>query len=116
MKGLKEPLKGLIKAFDPPTLQDAIKRVLTLEDCTLPRTKQVTPYHGPSMGAPFKKDTSPPRRDLSSGKSTLAPPITYTRTKDERNEINELRRNNLCYSCNQPWTSCHRCLGKGALH
>lgn len=47
MKGLKEPLKVLVKAFDPLTLQDAIKRALTLEDSTLPRTKQVTPCDVP---------------------------------------------------------------------
>jgi len=84
MEGLKEPLKGLFKSIDPHTLQDEINKSLTLEYSTLPRTKQVIPYHKPSMGAPFKKDTSPPRRDSSSGKATLSPPIIYTRsTKDK---------------------------------
>lgn len=30
MEGLKEPLKGLVKAFDPPDIQDAINRDLTI--------------------------------------------------------------------------------------
>lgn len=99
MEGLRETLKGLVKSFDPPTLQDIIKRTLTLVDSTISKTKYMAPYHRPSIRAPSKKDTSPPRRDSSSERSTLIPPITYRRrTKDEMNEINELIKKNLCFS------------------
>ena len=29
---------------------------------------------------------------------------------------NELRRKKLCFTCREPWTPDHRCLGKGKIH
>lgn len=41
MKGLKQPLKGLIRAFDTTTLQDTIKKALALKSSSTTPTKEV---------------------------------------------------------------------------
>eukprot|EP01018_Ginkgo_biloba_P004218 Gb_09021 [translate_table: standard] len=49
IKGLFKPLKGLVKAFAPSSLQDAIKRALTLEPSTL-RSRFSSQSRAPTTG------------------------------------------------------------------
>lgn len=75
-------------------------RSLTLKDSTFLKAKQVIQFYIPNMGSPYKKDTSPPMRESSSGNDTLALPITYVRRiKNKIHERNDLRRKKLYFSC-----------------
>lgn len=104
MEGLAEPLSGLVKVFSPMQLQDAIKRVLDL---------------APSMMR--TKATLPPRMGTSRSMLEVGPPPTKRSQTTRDNKVsldsrNELRKNNLCFNCKQPWKRGHRCLGKGQIH
>lgn len=40
--GSLDPLKGLVKSFEPPSLEEAIKRAMTLESVLPPRQKYIS--------------------------------------------------------------------------
>ncbi|KAH9293373.1 hypothetical protein KI387_041420 [Taxus chinensis] len=129
IEGLGEPLKGLVKAFSPPSLQGAIKKALDLES-SVPRGRNLQ-YGQQQKSAPFgqpKGVFGQPKASSSSGPKTPnygqqgKPFQNKSDVKDwgkNNKEIearNELRRKKLCFTCRDPWTPNHRCLPKGAAH
>ena len=102
IEGLQDRLKGLVRAFQPATLKDAIDVTLRLD---------ITPTY-PSDKRPFR-DSQPPQKantsQLRDGQSTR-PPRMDPETQ------NDLRRKKLCFSCKEPWEPGHRCVGKGKVH
>jgi hypothetical protein len=98
-EGLTEPLRGWVKAYRPPTLQDAILRTLDLAD-SVPKTKTFSKPFVPQRD----RDRKPFQREWK-GKEKL---------DDETRR--ELMRKKLCFSCRDPWVPGHRCMGKGEIH
>lgn len=116
----------MVKAHEPPTLQDAFRRALALESSAFPRSRPSTlPPPRANIATPFqRRDTfqrggSAFQRNQPMGRptphTTRGPPSPHDGRKldDERNE---LRRKNLCFSYKKPWVPGHRCLGKGQIH
>jgi hypothetical protein len=98
-EGLTETLRGWVKAYRPPTLQDAILRTRDLAD-SVPKTKTFSKPFVPQRD----QDRKPFQREWK-GKEKL----------DEETR-RELMRNKLCFSCRDPWVPGHRCMGKGEIH
>jgi hypothetical protein len=98
-EGLTEPLRGWVKAYRPPTLQDAILRTRDLAD-SVPKTKTFSKPFVPQRD----QDRKPLQREWK-GKEKL---------DDETRR--ELMRKKLCFSCRDPWVPGHRCMGKGEIH
>jgi hypothetical protein len=100
-KGLMEPLKGWVKAFNPTSLQEAIWKTRDL---------------GPAAKTKFI-----PRPPLNNGGRNKRPPINkgghdpkgYDRGhgRIDDNTRRELRRNQLCFTCKEPWNPSHKCMG-----
>jgi hypothetical protein len=88
-----------MKAYKPPTLQDAILRIRDLAD-SVPKTKTFSKPFVPQRD----RDTKPFQREWK-GKEKL---------DDETRR--ELMRKKLCFSCRDPWVLGHRCVGKGEIH
>jgi len=97
-EGIIEPLKGWVKDFRPPTLQDAIKKTQDMADTTIKKAplKTFIPQKGPATKFTQQTWTGKDRLD-----------------EDTRRE---LRRKKLCFSCKDPWEPGHRCMGKGKVH
>jgi hypothetical protein len=85
-EGLTEPLRGWVKAYRPPTLQDAILRTRDLAD-SVPKTKTFSKPFVPQRD----RDRKPFQREWK-GKEKL---------DDETRR--ELMRKKLCFSCRDPW-------------
>jgi hypothetical protein len=88
-----------VKAYRPPTLQDAILRTRDLED-SVPNTK--------TFSKPFV-----PRRDQDR--------LSFEREWKGKDKLDdetrrELMRKNLCFSSGDPWVPGHRCMDKGEIH
>jgi hypothetical protein len=98
-KGLIEPLRGWVKAYMPPTLQDAILFTRDLAD-SVPKTKTFSKPFVPQRD----QDRKPFKREWK-GKEKL---------DDETRR--ELMRKKLCFRCRDPWVPGHRCMGKGEIH
>jgi hypothetical protein len=98
-EGLTEPLRGWVKAYRPPTLQDAILRTRDLAD-SVPKTKTFSKPFVPQRD----RDRKPFQREWK-GKEKL---------DDETR--GELMRKKLCFSYRDPWVPGHRCMGKGEIH
>jgi hypothetical protein len=98
-EGLTEPLRGWVKAYRPPTLQDAILRTRDLAD-SVPKTKTFSKPFVPQRD----RDRKPFQREWK-GKEKL---------DDETRR--ELMRKKLFFSCRDPWVPGHRCMGKGEIH
>jgi hypothetical protein len=98
-KELTEPLRGWVKAYRPPTLQDAILRTRDLAD-SVPKTKTFSKLFVPQRD----QDRKPFQREWK-GKEKL---------DDETRR--ELMRKKLCFNCRDPWVPGHRCMGKGEIH
>jgi hypothetical protein len=98
-EGLTEPLRGWVKAYRPPTLQDAILRTRDLGD-SVPKNKTLSKPFVPQKD----QDKNPFQREWK-GKEKL---------DDETRR--ELMRKNLCFNCRDPWVLGHRCMGKGEIH
>lgn len=134
--GLLDPLRGLVKSFEPPSLEEAIKRAMTLESVFPPRKKYIAhnmpakqsfsaksnsygqprivttvSKHDSSMMSSFGKEKSAQRQPFKpSSSSTSVPAKAFGKERDE------LRRKQLCFSCKAPWTPGHRCQGRGQMH
>lgn len=89
VEGLSEMLHGLVKAHKPKTLDDAIELALDLDT-----------YHVSSQ-IQKKSFFNKPKNIF---------PLAVS------DEINELKRKKLCFTCKQPWEVGHRCIGKGKAH
>jgi hypothetical protein len=98
-EGLIEPLRGWVKAYRPPTLQDAILHTRDLAD-SVPKTKHFSKPFVPQRD----RDRKPFQREWK-GKENL---------DDETRQ--ELMRKKLCFNCRDPWVLGHRCMGKGEIH
>jgi hypothetical protein len=98
-EGLTEPLRGWVKAYQPHSLQDAIRRTRDLAD-SVPKNK---PFTKPFVPQRDKDPKNLPRE--WKGKPKL--------DDDTRRE---LMRKKLCFSCRDPWVPKHRCMGKGQIH
>jgi hypothetical protein len=98
-EGLTEPLRGWVKAYMPPTLQDAILHTRDLAD-SVPKTKTFSKPFVPQRD----RDRKPFQREWK-GKEKL---------DDETRR--ELMRKKLFFSCRHPWVPDHRCMGKGEIH
>jgi len=82
-EGLLEPLRGWVKDFNPPNLQEAIWRTRDLMGSTT--KSKFTPRPPINQG---EKD----QRGVDRGKERM----------DEATR-RELRRKNLCFTCKEPW-------------
>jgi hypothetical protein len=98
-EGLIEPLRGWVKAYRPPTLQDTILHTWYLAD-SVPKTKTFSKPFVPQRD----QDRKPFQREWK-GKEKL---------DDETRR--ELMRKKLFFSCRDPWVPGHRCMGKGEIH
>jgi hypothetical protein len=96
---LTKPLRGWVKAYRPPTLQDAILRTRDLANL-VPKTKTFSKPFVPKRD----QDRKPFQREWK-GKEKL---------DDETRR--ELMRKKLCFSSRDPWVPGHRCMGKGEIH
>jgi hypothetical protein len=98
-EGLTEPLRGWVKAYKPPILQDAILRTRDLTD-SVPKTKNFSKPFVPQRD----QDRKPFQREWK-GKEKL-----------DNETRRELMRKKICFSCRDPWVPGHRCMGKGEIH
>jgi hypothetical protein len=98
-EGLTEPLRGWVKSYRPPTLQDASLRARDLAD-SVPKTKTFSKPFVPQRD----RDRKPFKREWN-GKEKL---------DDETRR--ELMRKKLCFSCRDPWFPSHKCMGKGEMY
>ena len=100
IEGLAEPLKGLVKAYRPTTLQEAVSRTRDLQDA-IPRTKY------------------PPRPSLPHKFQNQKPPVIKFPTPGKKDysykDRDELRRKKLCFSYQEQWDPGHKCV-KGKSH
>lgn len=93
-----KPLKGLVKAFDPSSLQKAIMRSLKLKT---------------SIAKSKIQSKAPP------SKNTFQEVFTQSKnmpSKKEEETKNDLRWKKLCFTCKKPWEPGHKCLGRGQVH
>lgn len=88
----------MVKVLKPNTLDDTIKITHNLDSPSLILQPPKKPYRGStsSQGNKTQQRLNPPKLDFE------------TR--------NELKRKKLCFTCREPWTPDHRCLGKGKIH
>ena len=98
MERLMEPLKDWLKAFDPPSLQEAMKKVLSME--FVAPTNKFT-----SKGTFSSHDNKkfPKKEDKAKDKSTF---LLDCET------LNDLRKKKLCFYCKAPYDINHDCLMK----
>ncbi len=103
IEGLQNRLKGLVRAYKPTTLKDAIDVILRLDTTS-------TSYQ---MDKKSFRDSQPPQKANTSqnrgGPSTRPP-------KMKQEMRNDLRRRKLCFSYKEPWEPGHHCLGKDKVH
>ena len=95
MEGLMEPLKGWLKAFDPPTLQEAMRKARSME-LTAP-SNRYTPRSTSSFRDNKRFDKNKGKKGDIKGKST-APFDAET--------LNDLRKK-LCFYCKGPYDRDH---------
>ena len=100
IEGLAEPLKGLVKAYRPSTLQEALNRTRDLQD-DIPRTRFHLRMNAPSQ---FKNQIPPMKIPTRNFKRD-----NFSRDRDE------MRRRKLCFTCQEPWVPVHKC-AKGKEH
>ena len=91
-EALAEPLQGWVKAFNPTTLQEAIKKTQDLGNATVKTKVPSKPFIPPrdKEKKPFQHDG--PKRDIL----------------DEETQ-SELRRKMLCFTGREPWEPSHHC-------
>ena len=95
-----EPLKGLVKAYRPSTLQEALNRTRDLQYVILRKGLPPT-LHSPDQ---FKNQRPPMK--IPTGK--------FKRDNFSRDQ-DKIRRRKLCFTCQEPWVLGHKC-AKGKEH
>lgn len=99
IEGLSKPLCGWVKGFEPTTL--LCRQLTRLGICKMP------PLKTNSLLSPLSlirvKSSNPSRR---SGPK---------KPKMDEETWKELRKKKLCFSCQVPWASRHKCVGKDKL-
>lgn len=100
VEGLYEPMKGWIKAFDPPTLQEAMRKACSME-LTTPRSKFTPNNSKPSSS--FNDSKSDPKKseNVDQGKKFAAPL--------DRETLNDLHRRKLCFHWKGLYDQNHDC-------
>jgi hypothetical protein len=99
IEGITEPLRGWVKAYRPPTLQDAILRTQYMAN-SMPKTK--------TFSKPFF-----PQRDQDRKPFQRKWKVKENLDDETRRE---LMRKKLCFSYKDPWVPGHRCMCKGEIH
>ena len=97
-EGFSEPLKGWIKAFDPPSLQEAMRKAQSME-LTTPSSR-FTSRSTSSFKDNKKFDKNKGKKGDTKGKSTA--PL-------DMETLNDLRRKKLCFYCKGPYDRDHDC-------
>jgi hypothetical protein len=95
-EGLSKPLKGWIKAFDSPTLQEAMRKEQSME-LTTPSSK-FTPRSTSSFRDNKKLDKNKGKKVDTKGNST---------TPLDTEALNDLRRKKLYFYCKGPYDREH---------
>ena len=98
-KASTEPLRGWVKAYKPPTLQDAISRARDLQD-SVPKNR----FPLKTNFSVRDKDKKPFQQDFSKN----------TWLDDDTRK--DLRRKKLCFTSQEPWDPGHRCTEKAKAH
>jgi hypothetical protein len=99
IEGLFEPLCDWVKYLKLETLHDVIVRTRDMEG-VVPKINTFSKPFIPQKG----KDKKP-----------LVKEGTCKEMLDAET-WNELRKNNLFFSCKEPWALGHKCMGKGKVH
>ncbi|KAH9307382.1 hypothetical protein KI387_035293, partial [Taxus chinensis] len=118
VEGLIELQRGLVRAFDPFSLQEEIKKALDL-DGAAPKSEATSSVSKANWrGEQVPKKTKSISLDQRKKPLPKVPHVhtDLHKTRLEKEAKNELRRKNLCFSCKDPWTLGHRFLGKGKVH
>ncbi|XP_059075327.1 uncharacterized protein LOC131875270 [Cryptomeria japonica] len=97
-EGLQDRLKGLVRAFQPATLKEAIEVTLRLD--TVPTSYQADKK-------PFRDSRPAQKANTSQNKEGTSAKTPWMNQETR----NELRRKKLCFSCKEPWEPGHRCMG-----
>lgn len=108
MEGLLEPLRGWIKAFDPLSLQEAMKKARSMEFAT-PSNKfnsRNTSSFRDDKGFNKNREKSNFKREKSDFKSDSK---GKSATPLDREALNDLRRKKLCFYCKGPYDANHDC-------
>ena len=90
MEGLLEPMRGWIKAFASPNLQEAMKKARSMEFAE-PKSKSL------HKEIPSTSNKTPQQSD----KKKKSAPMMYEETQEE------LRKKKLCYWCKEPYHKDH---------
>lgn len=90
MEGLLEPMRGWIKAFDPPTLQEAMKKARGIEFAE-PKSK--------SLHKEIPSTSNETHQKLD--KKEKSAPMMDEETQEE------LTKKKLCYWCKEPYKKDH---------
>ncbi|XP_059068173.1 uncharacterized protein LOC131858745 [Cryptomeria japonica] len=98
IEGLQDRLKGLVRAFQPATLKEAIEVTLRLD--TVPTSYQADKK-------PFRDSRPAQKANTSQNKEGTSAKTPWMNQETR----NELRRKKLCFSCKEPWEPGHRCMG-----
>ena len=85
-------MRGWIKAFDPPTLQEAMKKARSMEFAA-PKSKSL------HKEIPSTSNETPQQSD----KKEKSAPMMDEETREE------LRKKKLCYWCKEPYNKDHDC-------
>ena len=94
-----EPLQGWVKSYRPTTLADAVRRTRDIQDAV------------PKIRLPPK--TNSPIEDEERKPIQKEWPMKEWMDNDTRHD---LRRQKLCFTCQEPWVPGHRCSGKGKAY
>lgn len=97
VEGLHEPMKCWIKAFDPPTLHEAIARSMEL---TASRGKFTSNAEASSSYSDSISESK--KSENVDEKMKIATPL-------DRETINDLRKRKLCFYCKAPYDQNHNC-------
>lgn len=107
IEGLLEPLRGWVKAFDPPALQEAMKKARSME-LVAPSSKFGSSSKFGTKGSSSFRDnrTFPKNKEKSDfkgdQKGKSAAPF-------DRETINDLQKTKLCFYCKGPYDANHDC-------
>lgn len=98
-EGLTEPLKGWVKAFDPLTLQEAMKKARSME-LAAPANR-----FGSKGSSSFKDN----RGGFNKGKEKVDDTKGKSAAPLDRETLNDLRKKKLCFFCKGPYEFGHDC-------
>ena len=97
MDGLADPLRGWIKALNPPTLQEAIKKARDMDSSSASKNK----FQAKNFPSRKDKDRKPFHRE--------AQPTKEESKRLDNETLNDLRKKKLCFHCREPWDLSHKC-------